>query len=237
MRSGLAILIALISSCSPTPPERQYDLDTGQKEIRTKQQVDSVLGTFERVTYAQLPKSYKQYSDSGDVHRSILADKVYYAIRGKDIFKYLVGKFRVKDFLPRDKYYVDCLLVPSDSCTQYLLIDPKVLQATLGLLDELEARGLNRHGFTIRLAHRHPLFNKEEGGVKGSRHIRGQAIDIEIGDINGDGDITYDDKLLVLDIVENTVIRDKGGVGRYPHSMVVHYDTRGYKARWDKQKN
>lgn len=237
MRSSLALLTLWACSCHPTSPEQRYDAETRQKEIETKHQIDSVLSSFKQVAYKNLPKSYREYTDSGEAHRSLLQDKRYYQICGKDIYKYLVGRFRVKDFLSRDKYYHQCRLVPSDSCKQFLLIDPRVLHATLELMDALEKRGLDRYGFTIRLAHRHPRFNRDEGGVKGSRHIRGQAIDIQVRDVNRDGRITYDDKELVLDILENTVIRDKGGVGRYPHSMVVHYDTRGYRARWDHQKN
>jgi hypothetical protein len=232
-----ACLLLTLLACKQQSADRRYDTETGQKEVRTHAQLDSVLATFRQVGYNHLPAAYKAYTDSAELHKTMLSGKTYLVVEGKDIFKFLVGRFRVKDFLSRDKYYYDCLSVPTDSCVQFLLIDPRVLHATLELMDKLGERGLNRNGFTIRLAHRHPRFNKAEGGVSGSRHIRGQAIDILVRDINQDGRVTYADKEIVLDIVENEVIRSKGGVGRYPHSMVVHYDTRGYKARWDKQKN
>jgi len=41
-------------------------------------------------------------------------------------------------------------------------------------------------------------------------------------------------KKIILDILENKVIGDQGGIGRYPGTMSVHFDVRGFKARWDK---
>jgi uncharacterized protein YcbK (DUF882 family) len=77
--------------------------------------------------------------------------------------------------------------------------------------------------------------NEAVNGVENSRHILGQAIDIVIGDINRDGGYTVEDKQIVLDILEDKVIRNAGGVGRYPGTRTVHFDTRGFRARWDRQ--
>ena len=34
-------------------------------------------------------------------------------------------------------------------------------------------------------------------------------------------------------LIENYIIKDEGGLGLYPKSDVVHFDTRGHRARWD----
>jgi hypothetical protein len=37
----------------------------------------------------------------------------------------------------------------------------------------------------------------------------------------------------VLDLLEKEIIKSSGGIGRYPGTRAVHFDVRGYKARWD----
>jgi len=63
--------------------------------------------------------------------------------------------------------------------------------------------------------------------------MKGQAIDMTIGDINKDGTFTKEDKKIVLDICDKKVIGNKGGIGLYPGTRAVHIDVRGYKARWN----
>jgi uncharacterized protein YcbK (DUF882 family) len=60
-------------------------------------------------------------------------------------------------------------------------------------------------------------------------------VDIEIGDVDKNGKINKADKKIVLDLLENQIIGNQGGVGRYPWSQTVHFDVRGWYARWDKQ--
>ena len=64
--------------------------------------------------------------------------------------------------------------------------------------------------------------------------IVGEALDLRINDINDDGRRTQADKQIVLDLLEQHIIKDKGGIGKYPGTMSVHFDVRGYKARWDR---
>lgn len=54
-----------------------------------------------------------------------------------------------------------------------------------------------------------------------------------IKDVNQDGQYTDDDKQLVIDLLERKIIKNQGGIGKYPGTRVVHMDVRGYKARWD----
>ncbi len=94
-------------------------------------------------------------------------------------------------------------------------------------------QGFNETGFVVLSGFRSPAHNEAVGGASQSRHLLGQAIDIYIYDINNDGRSTQEDKSIVLDILEKEIIKDKGGIGKYPGTMNVHFDTRGYRARWD----
>lgn len=216
--------------------EKIYDWKHPQLPVTTYKGIDSVLKNFEEVAYTKLDTGYLHYSKSEEKkYRSILEARRYYVVRGEDIFCFLTGKFRVKDFLVKDKFYYRNLRHLHDCEKQYFLVDKKLLYALLDLQNELEKNGYDRNGFRINYAHRHPLLNVEVGGASVSYHIRGQAIDLVILDINKDGLATKDDKKIVLDLLENKIIREKGGIGRYPWSMVVHFDVRGFKARWDRQ--
>jgi len=74
------------------------------------------------------------------------------------------------------------------------------------------------------------LFQKVVGDF---RLKEGEAVDIKIGDINQDGFANQEDKTIVLDLLEKQIIKNTGGIGRYPGTLSVHYDVRGYRARWD----
>jgi uncharacterized protein YcbK (DUF882 family) len=54
-----------------------------------------------------------------------------------------------------------------------------------------------------------------------------------VGDINRNGIANAADKKIILDILEQKIIGNTGGLGLYPKSDVVHFDTRGYRARWN----
>ncbi len=213
-----------------------YDLNHPQKPVTTKEEIDAVLKNFGLVSYLKADKNYIQYSKSDEEkYKKILIGKTYYTVKGYDIFKFLVGNFRVKDFLVKDKYYAENLNNLEEERLQYFLIDKNLLYALLELQNALETKGYNKNAFTINYAQRHPLFNREVGGVSVSYHIQGKAIDLVIGDINRDGGYSNGDKQIVLDLLETKIIKDKGGIGRYPGSNIVHFDVRGYRARWDKQ--
>ena len=86
-----------------------------------------------------------------------------------------------------------------------------------------------KHGF------RHPAYNHQISGAKKSRHQFGEAIDLLVGDVNRDGRADEDDKAPLLKMLDEKIIGNAGGVGKYPGSHVIHMDVRGFRARWDKQ--
>ncbi|MGB0931032.1 MAG: D-Ala-D-Ala carboxypeptidase family metallohydrolase [Chitinophagales bacterium] len=209
-----------------------YDLQNPQKEILTQKEINRVLASFEAVSYEKMDKSYLQYTLS-DVakYKKLLQGKQYYRISRNDFFKYIVGDVRIKDLLAKDKYYKACLW--NREANYYWLINKNVLYKFLQLQDELERLGYDRKAYKVRNGHRHPKYNKTIGGASLSRHILGEAIDLGIRDIDRNGKYEEKDKQIVLDLLDKTIIGSKGGVGKYPNTKAVHFDVRGYRARWD----
>jgi uncharacterized protein YcbK (DUF882 family) len=147
----------------------------------------------------------------------------------------LVGHYKIGDFLPKDKVYYKDITPDKENFFQYFCVEKLILYRFLDFILKLRESGY-ADDFTIKDGYRYPSFNKRIGGAPNSQHIYGNAIDLYVGDINKDGQIEIEtDKKIVLDMLENQIIIDDGGVGRYPWGTVVHFDTRGFKARWDSQ--
>jgi uncharacterized protein YcbK (DUF882 family) len=78
------------------------------------------------------------------------------------------------------------------------------------------------------------------GAAKKSRHLTGDAIDFLVFDINNDGNADQYDVDIVLDILDREIIGPKGGIGSYKREkgfinrQMIHIDSRGYKARWNR---
>lgn len=212
-----------------------YDISNLNSPISSQSEIDSVLNEFNKIDFKNLDTNYLSLTNSNiEPFKQMLQSTSFYIIEGGDKYKRVVNDFRIKDFLPNDSYNRKANVWNSNKI--YWLIDKQLLYKTLELQNALAKHQFNPNAFTIVNGHRHPANNKKVGGASKSRHILGQAVDISVGDINQDGKINRTDKNLVLDILENEVIKNSGGIGRYPHSTrAIHYDVRGYKARWDKQ--
>lgn len=72
--------------------------------------------------------------------------------------------------------------------------------------------------------YRSPEHNEAVGGVKNSFHTHGIAVDVYVKEIPNNELIEAFEFL----IGEGSILQ--GGLGLYPWG--VHYDYRGYKARW-----
>ena len=72
----------------------------------------------------------------------------------------------------------------------------------------------------VRSACRCEKHNKAVGGKANSRHLFGDAADIEVEGVH---------PAEVADYCES-LVRERGGVGRY--AGFTHVDTRGTRARW-----
>ncbi len=209
-----------------------YDLSHSQTDITRKQSVDEILQQFETVAFENLDPGYLNSTNSNDPKfKSILGGSTFYKIKRSQINIKVAGQFRVKDFMAKDQFYRKSLF--DKDFEQYWLIDKKLLYKIIELQQELKAKEYNPKAFWIRYGHRPPQLNSEVNGANFSRHINGQAADLVIKDVNQDGKYSEEDKTIVLDLVENTIIVNEGGVGRYPGTRTVHIDVRGKRARWD----
>jgi len=212
--------------------ELKYDFQHNNQSVNSQTAIDKVLANLETTTYSELDNTYLEYTKSNlPKYKAQVKKLTYYKIRKEDLNKRIVGNFRLKDFICKDDYYVDCIMgdAPAITC----IFNPKIFAKTLALLEELEKLNYNQHGFIIVNGHRHPRYNEEVGGAKLSRHIKGEAVDILIEDINLDGYIDKSDKDIVLDLLETKIIGNEGGIGLYPGTDNVHYDVRGTRARWN----
>lgn len=210
-----------------------YDLRNQNHEIKNeKDLLEFITVSFNTIPYKNLNNEYLNYTTSNtQPFNQMLANSTYRIVKKQHLNQKIAFQLRVKNFMCKDKYYKELVLGQRDSI--YWLIDETLLEKTIDLMHALKENGHNHKAFKLRNGHRHPLYNKMVGGASQSRHILGQAVDITVGDINNNGKIEQVDKQIILDLLENNIIKDQGGIGKYPGTMSVHYDTRGYKARWD----
>ncbi len=209
-----------------------YDIVNENSCVLNENDLNKLLSSYKCVSLGDLSQDYIGYSNSNDPkYKKILKGTQYYLITKKDVYRKIVGNVRVKDLMSKDKRYCECTCFSDD--TLVWGIDKRILFKVLELQNNLESKGYNRNGFSIRNGHRHPAYNEKIGGASLSRHIRGEAVDMIISDINMDGKYTDADKQIIIDVCDKEVIKNKGGIGRYPGSRTVHIDVRGFRARWD----
>jgi uncharacterized protein YcbK (DUF882 family) len=226
----VTLLLALFSCNNnlETEAEKQYP------EINTFEQIDSVLSTFEHISFDEMDVRYMEATGYDKTYSGKLYGKLILKIYKQDVNKNLVGLFPIKCFLSKGADYNQ--LMNENEAFTYLIIDKKLIYKILELQNILREQKLNHNGFWVRDGLRTPNWNYRRGGVDGSRHIRGEAVDIIVGDIDLDGKADKKDKEILIKILNEEVIKNEGGIGRYPESMVIHFDTRGYGARWDHQR-
>lgn len=209
-----------------------YDFSHENPPIFTKKEISEQFKLFPILSFKALEKQYKEYSKSNiPKYKKLLVDTPHHIISKEHLNKKIVGHFRVKDFLAKDKFYKDCIFNRQKSVIA--ILNKELLIKTLNLLNELKEAGYNPEAFDIVNGHRHPRYNENVGGAQLSRHIKGEAVDIYVGDINQDGYTNKEDKDIILDLLENKIIKNQGGIGLYPGTQSVHYDVRGYRARWN----
>ena len=78
------------------------------------------------------------------------------------------------------------------------------------------------------------------GAASKSRHLKGDAIDFLVFDINNDGKRNFTDVNIVTEILEREIMKGKGGIGTYINErpfidrQMVHIDCRDGKGRWSR---
>ena len=212
--------------------EFRYDLFNKNEEVFTKDQIDEIFSDLGKINYKSLDKSYLDYTKSNTKkYKNLVSGLDYFKLQRSDLNKKIVGNFRIKEFISKDKFFKDCILKKNEEII--CVFNKELFYKILELQNELEKLGYNKNGFVIRNGHRHPRYNEEVEGARLSRHIKGEAVDIRVKDINNDGFEDKIDKDIVLELLDSKIIGDKGGIGLYPGTQSVHFDVRGTKARWD----
>jgi len=200
--------------------------------VNSKSQIDSIFNSFKQIKYKDLEKKYLKESLSNDKRfKNMLSKSTYYIVPQSELNRYLVGHYRIKHFMGKDQYLIDCILGRTPHVIW--LMDKRVIHKTLELQNELTKAGYDRNAFIVTSGHRQPNWNEAIKGARKSRHIKGQAVDISIRDINKDGIENTEDKKIVLDLLDKKIIKSQGGLGLYPGTQAVHYDVRGRRARWN----
>ena len=91
---------------------------------------------------------------------------------------------------------------------------------------------------TKRFSFHNDIQVKLSGAAKNSRHLKGDAIDFLVLDINDDGERNSADVNVVTEILEKEIMKGKGGIGTYKNArsftsrQMVHIDCRNEKGRW-----
>mgnify|MGYP001792197229 CR=1 FL=1 len=77
------------------------------------------------------------------------------------------------------------------------------------------------------------------GAARNSQHLKGNALDLMVLDVNADGSMDRKDVMIVRKILEK-LIGDQGGIGTYLseewfwNRQMIHIDCRGKRARWER---
>lgn len=228
---GLSVAVFFLILGYYNPERKIYDLTHQNKSVLEEKQIYKILSGLEKVKSNELPPTYIFEGKLNQFpYNNMVKGRNFYKLTRKQAMQKIVGNYRIIDFISYDTrigkpyFFKDTYL--------YWLVDPKVLVAFLRLKIEMEKKGLNWNKLYVTSGHRTPLQNKRAGGAPRSRHICGEAIDFQVGDVDGNMLIDGKDKLKVLEICE-VIIGNQGGIGLYPGTPSVHIDTRGFRARWN----
>ncbi len=217
-----------------------YDFISQQQAIESIEELETQFKSFQILSYEELPERKKQSLHSDDEKTCYGIDKtIFYKdhrflkVSWFNRYKFLVADYRVRDFMSGSHFFVNTPSFPHLDKTQYIPLDKKILHRILHLKKELEAKGFHGDQIGINSGFRTPFYNEAVGGKICSRHQFGDAVDIRVYDINDDLKADAEDAKIVYDLLDAKVIGNKGGLGKYKSDAnVLHFDTRGRRARW-----
>ena len=126
-------------------------------------------------------------------------------------------------------------------CNNTSLVKPKVNEYYNALKTTLQDRGY-KPNLMIISTKRFKWFNNLlvifNGAATNSRHVKCEAIDFIVFDINGDGSANSKDVDIAYEILDKEIIKNKGGIGTYKeesnffNKQMIHIDCRGKYGRW-----
>ncbi len=205
-----------------------YDIFTQQDNVE-----EFSLDKFRLVSFKELPEDEKNKFENRTCDNFNFENSKFVKVAWFERYKNLIGNTKIYTLLTPDRLIRNRIRIPNLDKTQYLLIDPDVINIYQKLITELTNKGLNTTEIKITSGFRNPEYNKMVGGATCSQHQMGTAIDISVGDLNDDGTADKNDRSLIYDILEHKLIKNNGGIGKYKnHPKLIHFDTRGHRARW-----
>lgn len=218
------VFIFLYFFRDPHLGEGLYDILHKNKAITQYADAKSLLSSYSKLSYSELPVEIKRRLPKNK-------GSDFYVIPENDFYRKICFNNRINSFLSREERIVGYHFRGQEK--KYVYIDDQLLHTLFQLSDRLTALRYNASSIQIRSAHRSKSHNERVGGARNSQHLKGKALDLYVGDINGDRKINSADKKIVSDILDKEIIRSKGGIGFYRGTMVLHMDVRGKRARWN----
>ena len=205
-----------------------YDILTQQESVK-----EFSTDSFTLIKWTDLPDDEKNKFLNVKCSDFEYQNSTFIKVEWFSRYKNFIGNTKIYKLLTPDRLIRNRIRIPNLGKTQYLLIDPKVIDVYQKLIAELSVNELNPNEITITSGFRNPNYNEMVSGATCSQHQIGAAIDISIGDVNNDGVANKIDRTLIYEILETKLIKNKGGIGKYKNSpKLIHFDTRGHRARW-----
>jgi hypothetical protein len=209
-----------------------YDLINSNNAVVSYKEARFILDQYPKVVFSDLPQSIQ--SGFSFQNHTANKSKFFYVIPKKDLYKKIYFNNRILQLATKEHQFSGFWQMQSGSA--YLCINDKLIESAFHLSDSLLNAGYDPYALHINSGFRSPRHNRLAGGAPLSQHLYGTALDLSIGDINRDRKADVHDKNIVRNILDSSVIANKGGVGFYPGTMVLHMDVRGHGARWNKYK-
>ena len=209
-----------------------YDMLNDNPPVKSLTHAKKILDQYPTVRFLDLPAEIKQpfYITKYNLQNNISSSK-FYLIPRKDLFKKIFLDIRINELVTKEQQIQGVWYFQKKQA--YLCIDEKLIASLFLLQEKLVQINCDPNALIINSGYRSPNHNQSVGGAPISQHLFGKAIDLKIGDINQDGSVNQEDKQIVYKILNTDIIANKGGLGFYPNTQILHMDVRGEHARWN----
>lgn len=201
-----------------------YDVLNKNETVYRYEKAQTILEKYPKMKYGSLPSSIREKFKTN-------LEGYFYAIPHNEVYQKICLNNRINNLLSKENQLSRYSFIKEQ--TIYVYINEALLRSYFKLLEKLQGRNHDPLGIVITSAYRSSIRNDRVGGAPQSQHLKGKAFDLRIGDVNKDGKINQDDKKIVYEILDREIIKDKGGLGFYPGTMIIHMDVRGKRARWN----
>lgn len=234
---SIFVLIILVSICSYIFYSRNiesffYDLKHNNQQVLNLYQLKNSVSNYSVLNFNQLPEALKSKMKSAEInYKNKFSELKFYKIPKDDLYKKVYMNQRLIDLCSSEQR--ELYLWFSSTRYFYIMVNFDLFDILFRLNSILNKKGFFNENIKINSAYRSPSTNDKVHGAKNSMHLFGKALDLKIGDINKDGIVTEQDKKIVYDILDKNLINNKGGLGYYPKTMILHMDIRGSRARWN----